>query len=97
MIRKYVQLGEQTPAYYRIAWYDWFEYRGVAYPIGIHLMMKLLRRLWEWSHQYRPSKIEYAVRFSRSQGYNEGYEAGYKAGIEKNAVDAFIEAIKERA
>lgn len=67
MIPKYIPFGRmqdemsRLPTGYRIAFYDLYSLRAVAYPIGLHLVAKFVRRIWEWSLRYRFSKMELFV------------------------------------
>lgn len=54
-------MGECTPRFYRVAWFDFMRGYDVCYPIGIHLIARGIRRLWEWSHRYNESKLELLV------------------------------------
>lgn len=53
--------GEMMPRGYRIAYMDHMRRRDVCYPIGIHLIARLIRRIHEWSYRYRPSAMERMV------------------------------------
>lgn len=50
--------GEQVPRWYRVAYWDVPYQETVCCPVGLHLLVRLCRRLWEWSYAYRPSWME---------------------------------------
>lgn len=52
--------GMQTPRFYRVAYSCWDH--DVCYPLGIHLLVRAGRRIWEWSHHYRHSAFERRIR-----------------------------------
>jgi hypothetical protein len=53
--------GEQIPRLYRIAYIDLCTQAAICYPIGWHLVMRLFRRIWEWSFVYSESRLETLV------------------------------------
>ena len=46
-IRREVLQGARIPPWHRIAYRDFFRDCAVAYPIGLHIVVKLCRRVWE--------------------------------------------------
>lgn len=56
--KELIAAGERLPRGYRIAYLDFMRGRAAAYPIGIHLIVRLARRLWEATFRYSPSRLE---------------------------------------
>lgn len=48
----------------------------VAYPVGIHLLVRWVRRLHEWTFEYKPSKIEKRENEVYDQAFSHGFNAG---------------------
>lgn len=78
--------GEIIPKTYRVAYYDFTGDFAICYPAGIHLLVRLARRIWEWSFKYNPSKLEMQMReqYKNGQLYGrrqveEFYEFAYLA------------------
>ncbi len=71
---------ETIPPWFRFAYMDIFVDEMVIAPIGIHLLVRLYRRIWEWSYRYKPSKFEsrYLLRLiqAKQDAYRQGYEHG---------------------
>lgn len=86
-IRREVLQGSRIPPWHRIAYRDFFRDCAVAYPIGLHIVVKLCRRVWEWSYRYRPSRLEQMLadirKFSYREGHVDGYITGYRDGLER--------------
>lgn len=55
---KRIMYGERIPDYHRVAYYDCLTAYGYAYPIGLHIIVKWIRRFWEWSLIYNCSRLE---------------------------------------
>lgn len=60
-----INLAVEIPRYglsdrkwYRVAYYLPYKDYYVLYPIGLHLIVRFVRRLWEWSFYYKLSKLE---------------------------------------
>lgn len=53
-----VAMGTEFPKWHRVAYLKYNCAVTVLYPIGIHLLVRWKRRLWEWSLRYRPSRHE---------------------------------------
>ena len=71
---RHVEDGERVPPWYRIAYEDVCARRRVAYPIGIHLVARFCRRVWGWSHRYKPGWLEKQLREAESRGYNRAMD-----------------------
>lgn len=50
--------GDLIPSWYRVAYSDCTSMRFVCAPIGLHWIIRLGRRIWEWSLRYQPSRLE---------------------------------------
>jgi hypothetical protein len=84
LIAREVLEGEIIPTGYRIAWWDWSRNVSHAYPIGLHLVVALGRRLWEWSYRIvQPTALEQRIRRERHEAYEEGHRAGYAAAFQR--------------
>ena len=72
--KKEVEEGEALPFGYAIAYIDYPRgFRRIAYPIGIHLIVGLLRKIYFWLVRQRVKNAEEA-------GYRRGYDEGQKMG-----------------
>ena len=81
MIRRTVRQFEQIPQGYRIAYLDAHR-QGIAYPIGLHLLVRFVRRCWEWSFRYRPSTLENRINKAISEAENQARRQ-YKRDLER--------------
>ena len=79
-IRREVLPGARIPPWHRIAYRDFGLDCAIAYPIGLHVVVKLCRRVWEWSYRYWPSRLEQLHSKARIEGYSYGYDRGYEQG-----------------
>lgn len=61
-----------SPRGYRLAYVDFIRGQDVYYPIGIHWVVMLAMKLWEWSFLPGPSEIERKMMKS----YQNGLAAG---------------------
>lgn len=64
----YLRQGEVIPSTHRVAYYDFLRDFAICYPVGIHLLVRLARRIWEWSFKYSPSKMEMKMREQYKNG-----------------------------
>ena len=64
---QYVHNGECVPVGYRIAWFEPWACRGVAFPAGLHLVAWLIHEVWTWTYWVPPSRIEKHDQALRSQ------------------------------
>jgi hypothetical protein len=76
-------VGYALPPWCRVAYRDESRNSSVAYLIGLHFIMRLLRRVWEWSWEYRTSAFETRVEKLKQQAFNAGKEA-VRAKLEKH-------------
>ena len=81
-IRREVLHGAPIPPWHRIAYRDCAQLCAVAYPIGLHLVMRFFRRVWEWSYRYKPSRLERQFRKARRDSYFVGYDHGHGVGYD---------------
>ena len=56
---------DRLPFGYRVAYYDHVRGRFVCYPIGLHWLARLRRRLWERSFDYNFSEFEQVMLLQR--------------------------------
>ena len=77
-LKKTVYEGEIRPKYYRASYANFSSFSYACYPIGLHLLFRLKRRIWEWSCRYNSSKYEQAIRRAYMEGKREGAEAVQK-------------------
>lgn len=73
--------GECIPRFYRIAYLDLCSFCYTCYPIGIHLIARIVRRIWEWSFCYRSSRIERIVERAIAKERSESYQRGLAHGM----------------
>lgn len=69
-----VAAGYKVRWWKRIAYYNIDEQCAIAYPIGIHLLARWIRRIYEWSFKYKKSKFEKMLDKSFYQGRESGRE-----------------------
>ena len=50
--------GDKMPRFQRIAYFDHRQLLAITVLIGPHWVVKLIRRIWERSLLYRPSRFE---------------------------------------
>ncbi len=67
-----VMEGEQIPTGYRIAYRERIWGDTICYPIGVHLLARWVRRIWEQSFRYRPSKFEAILAEVAREAYKKG-------------------------
>jgi len=53
-----IACGEMIPRGYSVAYWDHPRGGAVVFPFGVHYLVMLCRRVWQWSFWYRPSWIE---------------------------------------
>lgn len=68
MIRKIKKECDFLPAFYRTAYIDCSSFDAICYPIGIHWIMRIIHRLWLWSHSYTPTKLDIMLEEARQSG-----------------------------
>lgn len=59
--RRRVLMGERLPRGYRVAYLNIERQYDVAYPVGIHLFVMAMRRIWESTYWYTPSAREQRI------------------------------------
>jgi hypothetical protein len=65
--------GAAIPCGYRIAYLDFPSRYAVAYPIGLHWIARAVRRAWELSYVYSPSRLEGLMMRCRSDRVSSPY------------------------
>lgn len=83
IILKKVNVLGKPPVGYRVAYFKYDRPINVYAPIGIHLAVRFVRRVWEWSLRYRPSKLEKMHDEIASRHLREGRKIGEKIGREE--------------
>lgn len=68
--------GVKMPVGYRVAYLRYDTNTFVLCPIGLHLLVRWVRRVWEWSFQYRPSAFERAMDRIRYEAFHSGCDRG---------------------
>lgn len=56
--RLFVEDGGAIPWTHRYVWRDPYRNGSVCLPMGIHWAVRTARRLWWWTHQWRPDAWE---------------------------------------
>ncbi len=87
MIRR-VNECERIPSWHRIAYYDVMRRQSVCLPIGLHLIARAIRRIWEWSHAYRPSRLEKMLIEAKRKGQREGEKWWERRDVHNDSLDA---------
>jgi len=73
--------GQSLPDKYRIAYYEHDTFMAVAYPIGIHLIVKYVKRFLDWTTVYSMSKLERLLFEQRKKGQQASFARGYAQGL----------------
>jgi hypothetical protein len=81
-----------TP-YHRTAYFDVVRRQDRTAIIGLHLIVRLCRRIWEWSYCYRESNLENLLNDAFCKGscsrnreieeLRDNYDRGYRKGREE--------------
>lgn len=66
----------KMPRFYRLSHQAIGRPYAYAYPIGLHLIVRWCKRLYEFSYRYNGSKLERLENKVYGQGYREGFDAG---------------------
>jgi len=74
-MKKYIPEGGPIPSWYATAYLDWQRGRAVAYPIGIHKIVKWYKSLGWWLKRYDGNWLDEID----SKAWSRGYSAGRKA------------------
>lgn len=74
--KEFIEAGGTLPKGYRIAYWDVTRNWAVAYPIGLHLIVRGFHAAHMWTFRWRPNKWDRLLRTHREQGYSVGYGAG---------------------
>lgn len=77
-MRRYVQQGEMSPKGFAVAWMDYPWNRAVAYPIGLHVVIKMARRLWFHFVVYQPTWMEKERAIMYQQGLKDGRDQTFR-------------------
>jgi hypothetical protein len=79
--------GERLPWWQAIAYWDFDRQVAVAFPLGLHFIVRCCRTFWFWMHActWPESKWDAgwfkAKELGRKQGFDEGFEEGYRAAF----------------
>lgn len=97
--------GEELPRWYGIAWRDWSRHATVAYPVPLHWLAGLARRLWYAIRAgIAPGRHALALARAFSQGKEAGrtasdrsialvYRDGYVAGMAEGELTGHQQAL----
>jgi hypothetical protein len=69
-----LMLGEGLPRFYRESHFDLNFLCHYAYPIGIHLIVRWIHQIHQWSYRRNPTKLEALVIRAQWKGYRQGVE-----------------------
>lgn len=58
--------------FYRIAYLNPNMRESVWYPVGLHLLVRWVNRLWNLSYHYTPSKWESQLKEAELKGFSAG-------------------------
>ncbi len=75
-VRRIVGQGERIPFGFAVAYLDYASFTASAYPVGLHLIVKVARRLYFGLLRYKPTDWESREAQAHQAGYNQGYTAG---------------------
>lgn len=82
--KRVMMYGELLPAGYRPAYLDIDQRFYVAYPIGLHLLVMAIRRVWEATYWYEPSERERQIAECRCL-YDPETDRCVKCGVTRRA------------
>lgn len=90
LCKKEIEEGERLPFGYAIACIEYEKnFCRIAYPIGIHLIVGLCKKIYFWFAKLR-------IRNAEEEGYRRGYDLGQKIG-EQEALKHWDYLMKMRA
>lgn len=75
-LRRRIREGERIPFGWAVAYLDWSSFVAYAYPVGLHVIVKVARRLYWMVIAFRPGKAEQQIRDARRSAYAEGVQEG---------------------
>lgn len=61
-LHRTVSSGMPIPRGFRVAYYDIMNHVGHCYPIGLHLVVMFIRRLWQISYWWSPSRLDRLIQ-----------------------------------
>ncbi len=79
--KRFIQDGGLIPWGYAVAYFNPMMNEFVAYPIGIHWIVKKLRQWYfGWLLLYTPNAYDNRIEMSYRDGFNRGRDAGRQEG-----------------
>lgn len=99
--------GSYLPTGYRFAYPEWPRRAAICAPIGLHLVVMLLRRAWEWSYwrpgaSARDSELADAHSLGRQEAEADrqdairvAYDEGLATGIRRERARWKADIVKE--
>lgn len=89
--------GSKIPWGYGVAYRDYARALYIAYPLPIAWLMRLWRRIYEYSVFYSNSQHDKDLTDARHEGFKEGLEAGKVAMIQQleNGLDSYLQKRKK--
>ncbi len=75
-IRKVINQAEVVPPWYGLAYRDLIRAQAIAYPIGLHLVVRWSRDLWYRFILPKPLWMERRMLEVRKTAYQEGFADG---------------------
>ncbi len=81
--RQFVDNGGLIPKGYAVSYFKPESAQFVAYPVGIHWIVKVARRFYfDWLLLYTPNAYDARIENAFRDGFNRGREAGQREGAE---------------
>jgi hypothetical protein len=71
LFRYHTDPSVQIPRGWRVAYFDYFSNAVILYPVGVHLVVMLARRLWELSYRCKASRLERLMEAVRRKAVEE--------------------------
>ena len=74
-----IREGEPIPWTHRVAWYNWLCRYRVCWPLGLHLIARVVRWCWvqsfrwrrdAWDREYREIEKRYGARITQLENEN---------------------------
>ena len=92
-MRREVREDEWAPRGYAIAYYDLVRNQAIAYPLGLHWVVRGARSFYHWTMRYRRTSLENLLIEFKRQGYDKGYRDGFVEGVQ--ATEQEVQRLRE--
>ena len=96
--KKQAEDGESTPKWYGLAYYDFNTNVRIFYPIPIHLLVALYRRVYiaiKWKIGFGVMNYEWKnMEPFKDKWYRKGQEDGYEKGRDEDG--SFLQELRDK-